>query len=63
MDDLNERDLFAMLAMCGMLANPEMEDATNSDIAFGSYRLADAMLRERNAKEEEGIASIKKRRG
>lgn len=62
MDEFDMRDLFAGLAMCGMVANPIMEDASNDDIAFGSYRLADAMLRERTAKDEDGIAAINKRK-
>ena len=59
-DDFKARDIFAGLAMCGMLANPIMEDATNEDIAFGSYKLADAMIKAREPKEQ-GIASIKNR--
>lgn len=47
MEEFNERDLFAALAMCGMLSNPVMEDATNDDIAFGSYQIAEAMMKEK----------------
>jgi hypothetical protein len=52
MKDFNERDLFAGLAMVGMLANPIMEDASNDDIAFGSYQIADAMLKEKEKRDE-----------
>ena len=55
-DDL--RDLFAGLAMMGILAAGC--DEGNGDVARMSYCLADAMMRERIP--AEGIASIKKPR-
>ena len=51
MDNFNARDLFAGLDMTGLLANPIMEDATNDDIAFGSYQIADAMLKEKEKRD------------
>ena len=48
MDDLNERDLFAMLAMCGQLANAKIDTrATYADVARCSYEIADAMVKEK----------------
>jgi hypothetical protein len=49
MEDLNERDLFAMLAMCGMLANNAMAP---SSLAIGAYAYADAMMEIRQPKGE-----------
>lgn len=46
------RDLFAAFAMAGMLANPseEMED---EDVAESAYALADLMVEERDAEDED----------
>lgn len=61
MDDFDMRDLFAGLAMAGMLAGGAR--GGDEEIAINSYTLADAMLKERKYKEpEEGIASINKRK-
>jgi hypothetical protein len=49
MDDLNERDLFAMLAMCGMLANGAKDP---NSIAMGAYAYADVMMLARQTKGE-----------
>ena len=59
MDDLDVRDLFAMLALCGLLVNDKPYD--DNAIAELSYDLADAMLEARKPREH-GIASIKKGR-
>jgi hypothetical protein len=53
MDDLNVRDLFAMLAMCGQLANSKIDTkATYTDVARCSYEIADAMLKEKEKRDE-----------
>ena len=49
MDDLNERDLFAMLALCGLLANGARDP---SSLALGAYTYADAMMIARQPKGE-----------
>jgi hypothetical protein len=67
MDDLNERDLFAMLAMCGMIMHNGVKykgEAADLDDALGAtraYQIADAMLEARKP-QEDGIASVKKGR-
>jgi hypothetical protein len=52
-DDFNARDLFAGLAMCGQLANSKIDtDASYADIAICSYEIADAMLKEKEKRDE-----------
>ena len=51
MNDFNVRDLFAALAMTGMLANPIKDYSTNDDIVVGSYDLADVMLKEKEKRD------------
>jgi hypothetical protein len=58
MDDLEVRDLFAMLAMAGWIMNG---DYSAEEIPRISYAMADAMLEARKP-QEDGIASIKKGR-
>ena len=54
MDDLNVRDLFAMLAMNGQLANAKIDTrATNADVARCSYDIADAMIKEKEKRDVE----------
>jgi hypothetical protein len=67
MDDLNERDLFAMLAMNGLIAKLPIRDFSREtvrpeydDIAYSAYEYADAMMKAREIKTDVGIASIKK---
>ena len=48
MDELSRRDLFAMAALQGILAGPTLIKA--HDLAKQSYRIADAMIWEGNAK-------------
>ena len=48
MDELSKRDLFAMAALQGILAGPTLIKA--HDLAKQSYRIADAMVWESNAK-------------
>lgn len=45
MDDLSDRDLFAMAALQGLLAGPTKFQVEN--IASYAYQIADAMLAER----------------
>jgi hypothetical protein len=58
MEDLNERDLFAMLAMCGMLAHDGVvhkESIKQEDDRRGAtraYEIADAMMIARQPKGE-----------
>jgi hypothetical protein len=49
MEDLNERDLFAMLAMCGMLTNRTRDP---NSVAIEAYQHADAMMLVRQLKGE-----------
>lgn len=52
MDDLNVRDLFAMLAMCGQLANSKIDTrASYGDVARCSYEIADEMLKEKEKRD------------
>lgn len=63
--EFDERDLFAALAMCGQLANTNINtDASYADVARCSYEIADAMLEERSKEpqEETGIAAITQRK-
>jgi hypothetical protein len=69
MDDLEVRDLFAMLAMCGMVAHNGVQykgKVATLDDALGAkraYEIADAMLKAREYQEpEEGIAAITTRK-
>jgi hypothetical protein len=51
MEDLNVRDLFAMMAMCGMVANKGL--AIEADLyAKISYKMADAMIKEKEKRDE-----------
>jgi hypothetical protein len=70
MDDLEVRDLFAMLAMCGLVVKLPIKDFNREavrpeydDIAFSAYEYADAMIKARKYVEPEaGIVSINKRK-
>ena len=59
MNDEDLRDCFAMFALNGILS-------CNYDVgeepAVLAYKYADAMLEARNKEDEEGIATIKKRK-
>lgn len=65
MEDLEVRDLFAMLAMCGDLAGrkdeTDAEKYTFEAIANRAYSMADAMIEAREDKKI-GLPSIKRRR-
>lgn len=63
MDELEVRDLYAMFAMCGQLANSKIDArATYADVARCSYEIADAMVLAREGNQEVGIAAINKRK-
>ena len=50
MDDFNARDLFAGLAMCGLMTR-ELKGATDKDKAEWAYDMADAMLAEKEKRD------------
>ena len=58
MDDFNARDLFAGLAMCGLIAhhggglNPKTLAEVNERGAKNAYDIADAMLAEKEKRDE-----------
>jgi hypothetical protein len=53
MQDFNTRDLFAALAMCGVLANTHIKkNATYEEIAKEAYVFAEAMLIEKEKQNE-----------
>jgi hypothetical protein len=58
MEDLNERDLFAMLAMCGLIAhhgvlyNKKFGTSDDESGANRAYEIADAMMLARQPKGE-----------
>jgi hypothetical protein len=54
-DDL--RDCFAMFAMAGWIMNG---DYSKTEIPSLAYEMADGMLEARKAKDEAGIASVKR---
>ena len=54
-DDL--RDCFAMFAMTGWIMNGDYHE---DEIPHKAYRMADAMLEARKAKDETGIAAVKR---
>ena len=49
MEDLNERDLFAMLAMAGWIMNG---DYSAEEIPRISYDIADAMIKEKEKRDD-----------
>jgi hypothetical protein len=57
MEDLNVRDLFAMLAMCGDLAGRNNEaDAEEYEyeiVANRAYSMADEMMKEKERRDEQ----------
>ena len=64
MDDEDLRDLFAGMAMQGMLADNSSLLNINGDkhLATTAYSLADAMIEAKYATPEVGIAAVKKRK-
>jgi len=68
MDEFDMRDLFAGLALVGLISKSPFgeldrnEDTpTYDDMAFSAYEYADAMLEARDP-QEDGIAAINKRK-
>ena len=54
MNDFNARDLFAGLAMCGVLANTNVKkNATYKEVAEEAYVFAEAMLLEKEKRDAE----------
>jgi hypothetical protein len=53
MDELKERDLFAMLALVGLISR----DGYNRNVPKQAYEVADAMIIAREYKEE-GITNV-----
>lgn len=57
MDDFNARDLFAGLAMVGDLAGrnneADTEEYTYEEVAIRAYMMADAMLLEKEKRDEQ----------
>ena len=59
-DDL--RDCFAMFAMNGLISRGRDDMLVGSDLCKSAYDYADAMMEARKAKDEAGIASVKRTR-
>ena len=59
MNENDLRDCFAMFAMMGLIVN---EGTLDDRMPNRAYLMADLMLEARNPPEEEGIATIKKRK-
>jgi hypothetical protein len=53
------RDIFAGLAMCGLITK---NIGAPQDMAEASYRMADALMEARDKGEELGLAAIKPRK-
>jgi hypothetical protein len=49
-EEMDMRDLFALYAMQGLLANPEPSEMTYGQLATQSYIMADLMLKAREGK-------------
>jgi hypothetical protein len=53
MNDFNTRDLFAALAMTGILANSNLKKGTFVEVAEQAYVFADAMIKEKEKRDAE----------
>ena len=51
MEEFNERDLFAALAMCGMVANRGANTGA-VEYASMSYKIADEMIKEKEKRDD-----------
>lgn len=60
MNDDDFRDACRMLAMLGIIIRGK--NIGSASIAIEAFEQADAMLEERNKEDEDGIATIKKRK-
>ena len=65
MDDEDLRDLFAGLALVGMLAEGGGGALNNRDLAMTAYAVSDAMIEAKytsNIEPDEGIVAVKRKR-
>jgi hypothetical protein len=63
MEEFNERDLFAGLAMVGLIIRTPSGEWSDDYVASSAYEIADAMLKTREHQDpEEGIAAIPTRK-
>jgi hypothetical protein len=62
MDEFDMRDLFAGLALVGMIVRTSDEQWRDRFIVESAYELADAMLEARKPQEEIGIAAITRKK-
>lgn len=62
MDEFDMRDLFAGLALVGMIIRTPDREWSDKFVVESAYELADAMLEARELQDEEGIAAINKRK-
>lgn len=51
MDDLNVRDLFAMLAMVGMIIKTPSGEWSDDYVVGSAYDMADAMIKEKEKRD------------
>lgn len=59
MNEEDLRDCFAMFTLCGIVMRGIGDDVIE-DVASNAYKMADAMLEARKAKDEAGIAAVKR---
>jgi len=60
-NDEDLRDCFAMFTLCGIVMRGIGDDVIE-EVASNAYKMADAMLEVRIKQEDDGIATIKKRK-
>ena len=61
MNDEDLRDCFAMFTLCGIVMRGIGDDVIE-EVASNAYKMADDMLEVRIKQEDDGIATIKKRK-
>jgi hypothetical protein len=59
MNEQDLRDCFAMFTLCGIVMRG-IDDEIIEDVAINAYKMADAMLEARKAKDESGIIAVKR---
>jgi hypothetical protein len=59
MNEQDLRDCFAMFTLCGIVMRG-IDDEIIEDVAINAYKMADAMLEARKAKEKSGIIAVKR---
>lgn len=52
MDDFNARDLFAGLAMVGLIVRTKSDEWSDEYVVGSAYEIADAMLKEKEKRDE-----------